>query len=911
MAPFFATHESLESAVQQAEDCWRNGRWTDAMHVYCDVFVQRSSDLESRGARLAPADLMVLERITDFAVPLGCRQEAEAILRHVETVYRAIGDDYWADRISIKRVHLALNDHQAGLAFERFAELCGSRDFSIRSIERWVAGYHAANGREELFAQVWLELGRLHHLQGQHRPALLCLERGLGYASASDAARVALRLWAVRCLLELGELGEAAAQLSAAQPLLDTARHPGQSTAWHEIAGKLQLLRGDLGAAQAAYREVWKICEAFGFAGPMLRSAANVAQMLILVNHTIEAQRILAQILAIAGAHGETRVAIQARRLLDVARARFGASGHRAAAVKDEQMAAVRVDAPDPELFPAPQAECYTLSHFEDRALQFQFHLRRRDLGAARAALDRLQPFRETDSAIVHARLDAMRAILEYYAGDADAARPRLMAARQRLSALGLKAEHWQVQVLLSRCMNDRDERTRLREDNDRLLEEIGGTLPLGERVSFFLDKATQLDEAIAARVHRLQQLEEALRTAGVFRRWRLRLAIWQEISRLFDAAYWQREQHNARLLDRPEDPARRRSQTSTWRRWLWTSPAEATVAFLVLPDSTVVLCQRWLSLSFRVCSIDRHTLRRLVGRWHRLIPEADVETRDATLRALASALECDAVVASLPFHVRRLRVLPDDALHGAPFAAFEIASGGPEAVYWADRFAVSIGFQPDRRPRRAAARQVPLVAGVSTGSATTAPLLKTTTQLACVTRWLESRGQRPVSLLNAEATADAVCAQLQAATFFHVSCHGDFVQGDPARTGLRLNSANGEETLSLRRVSGLDLSRLEHVTLVACWAADNFILPGRWILSLPEALWRAGTGSVLASLWEVEEDVAERFVEAFYRHLAGNRPDVALRRAQREMRAAGGALREVRNWAGFQVYGDPNPLSM
>ncbi len=723
---------------------------------------------------------------------------------------------------------------------------------------------------------------------------------------------MSLRLSVVRGLMELGELAEAASQLSAARPHLDAARLPGQSTAWHELAGKLHLLRGEMGAAQAAYREVWNLCEGFGFVGPMLRSAANVAQMLILVNHTIEAQRILDQILAAAIAHREVRVETQARRLLAVAGARFGAGIERAASVKDEQTAAQRVDAADPDLFPAPQVECYTLSHFEDRALQFQFHLRSRNWRAAQASSDRLQPFRETDSTLIHARLDAMHAILQYHRDGPAAARSALLSARDQLGRLGLKAEHWQVQVLLSRSVADPDERRRLTEDNDRLLNEIANTLPLRERVSYFLDKATQIDEAIAARVHRLQELESEVPGAGLLRRWRLRLAIWRELSRLLDAAYWQRESHNRRLLDRPGESDVRRSHSSLWRRLLLKSPIEASIAFLVLPDSTVVLCQRWLSLSFHVSHIDKHELRRLVGQWHRQIPEADVESRDATLRRLARALHCDSLMNSLPSYVRRLRILPDDALHGTPFAAFEIETGEPGRTYWSDRFAISIGFQPDRRrrqPRRQSA--VPLLAGVSAGSATRAPLARTAAQLRQVSEWLLSHGQEPVCVTDAGATVAAVSERLPNATFFHVSCHGDFVQDDPAHTGLLLNGPQGEETLSLLNVSALDLSRLEHATLIACWGADNFVLPGRWILSLPEAFWRAGAGTVLASLWEVEEDVAATFVQAFYQHLPGKRPDVALRAAQRAMRATAGKHRDVKNWAGFQLYGDATRISM
>jgi CHAT domain-containing protein len=118
-----------------------------------------------------------------------------------------------------------------------------------------------------------------------------------------------------------------------------------------------------------------------------------------------------------------------------------------------------------------------------------------------------------------------------------------------------------------------------------------------------------------------------------------------------------------------------------------------------------------------------------------------------------------------------------------------------------------------------------------------------------------------------------------------------------------------GMEILNLPQLSKLHLKQLRHATLISCWGADNFILPGRWILSLPQVLWRAGAGTILASLWEVEEDVAERFVKLFYENLRAHSPDVALSRSQAGMRNSGGKYRDVRQWAGFQIYGDPQPL--
>jgi CHAT domain-containing protein len=172
---------------------------------------------------------------------------------------------------------------------------------------------------------------------------------------------------------------------------------------------------------------------------------------------------------------------------------------------------------------------------------------------------------------------------------------------------------------------------------------------------------------------------------------------------------------------------------------------------------------------------------------------------------------------------------------------------------------------------------------------------------------WLRKHGKEAPVRLNEEVSVDGLAHLLQSASMAHISCHGEFVPGDPERTGWQLCMAGGHtQTFGLPRLFGLNLTKLRHATLLSCWGADNYILPGRWILSLPEVLWRAGAGSVTASLWEVSEDRALEFVRYFYAALPGKRTDEALREAQMQlMHPEKGSMREPIDWAGFQLYGE------
>ncbi|HEV2961404.1 MAG TPA: hypothetical protein VG649_06220, partial [Candidatus Angelobacter sp.] len=692
----FLYHDQLEAAAQQAEDQWRAGSWHDALGLYCQIFQDRWQDLQYED-RLTAADLTILERITDFAVPLGMAQECNTILVHVVTGYQRLGQGYWADRIQVKRIHLALNANQIDQACEQLGGLFGSPDFSIDSISRWTAGYHektSLQDRSELFAQVWLETGRLMHLQGQNQGAIKCFKHGLGYSTASVACTMRLQLAVIACRLELGELDEVRRLLPALKSNLDTVLSPGAATAWYELSAKADLLCGEFGSALKHLGEVWQICRSYSFVLPMLRAAMNLAQGLILLNQTIEARAILQQVHTLAVARSQNLLAGQAQRLLDVAGVQLHGGFERAASVIDEQAATKRVETSDPVLFHARHEECYTLAHFEDRALAFYWYLGLRRWVNARRSLDRLAPFRHTDSKIIHARLDAMRAMLEYYDGDPRVANQLLHKTRDVFLKMKLMPERWQIQVLWNRCRErlgaSAAELASLAQENEALLESFGNSLPLQSRVTYFLDKATQLDEALASKVRQLQELRRKMARAGFFARFRLRLALWKGLNDLLDEAYWQKEAHNSGLLDNATTPDAVRKRTSLWRRVLFNSPREATLAFLVFPDSTVGICRRWLSLDFWVSRMGKQHLRLAVGEWHRLIPKADPEKQDALLRNTAQRLRLNRVLKRLPWQVRRLRILPDDILHGLPFGAIELPSSTGRPLYLGDRFSIS-----------------------------------------------------------------------------------------------------------------------------------------------------------------------------------------------------------------------------
>ena len=92
-------------------------------------------------------------------------------------------------------------------------------------------------------------------------------------------------------------------------------------------------------------------------------------------------------------------------------------------------------------------------------------------------------------------------------------------------------------------------------------------------------------------------------------------------------------------------------------------------------------------------------------------------------------------------------------------------------------------------------------------------------------------------------------------------------------------------------------------VVLSACRSADGEVVDGEGATSLAQAFYAAGAATLIANLWQLEDEAARAFFARFYRHLAaGERAGSALAAAQRESLKAGAPAAA---WAGMMLLGD------
>ncbi len=954
-----ASFADLEAGVRRAEEHIGAGRFGDALAAYHKLLAGRLAATRRDASPLVAADLVIVERLAELSVLFGEHEAADELLAGMAGLNREAGNLYGADWATLKRLHLALGRGELRHADELLRGLAPTIgdveaiDFSPAGLEHWEASCRWPGAdpghREVLFPALYLAMGELLAALGQYGEARAAVEAGLGHTGASKlelAQQIALplRLTRAAVLLESGCLEDAGRELDGLADELDAGQHPGFAARRLELAGKLGMLRGRYAVARECFEEVLRLCTNGGFAAARRTAALNLAHALVLLNHTHQAEGLLRDALEEARAVGHSPVAVRAELLLPIARARGESLANAVAiapAVKEmwdshhprrDPSAAGETATPVLDL---PQAGSY-LAWFEDRALAFHYFLSR-DLAVAGELGEQMDAvFHHTDSFLIHVRLAVMRALLAYYRGNAAAAEHELRAAHDACTEMGLVPELYEVRRYLGWCWaklgRSEKERQELARDTEALLNQLAGSLSGADRAVYLLNKWTVEEEALAGKTDALVALRKRRESSGWARRLGLR---FQELRRL-DELLVHLDGHHRRLaesvvehrtaapevLDRP----------GLLRR-LFSSPRHrVALVFLVLPDRVLIMRCGRRQLDFGVSPVTRIQVREIVGRWHELM-RATAGARDIVLAGapplpanaaerarklaaeLAAALQLPSILATLPAHVTALRLVLDDSLHGFPFAAMV-----HDGQYLAERWALSIAPESAelQAPPRPASSEALLVA-VSRGASEhrLAPLPGVLRELDRISAWCDRSPLAARQLVDGAASKAAVSARLPRSALWHVACHGLFEPDRPDASGLVLVPGDGDETeiLSLRDLVGLDLAALRHATLSSCWSADNFVMPGRYVLSLPEILCRAGVGSVLSSLWPVDDEVAVELMERFYGYLAESPRDVALKRVQQE--CLGEKLKTTADvadpyfWAGLRLYGDPGRLKI
>jgi CHAT domain-containing protein len=161
-------------------------------------------------------------------------------------------------------------------------------------------------------------------------------------------------------------------------------------------------------------------------------------------------------------------------------------------------------------------------------------------------------------------------------------------------------------------------------------------------------------------------------------------------------------------------------------------------------------------------------------------------------------------------------------------------------------------------------------------------------------------------TLIGSDATQANLMQMAGGYDILHIATHGSFVTGAPWDSHLDLY---GDDVLSVEEIGRLSLDAYL-VTLSAC---DSGLGGGlladipngdEWV-GLNQAFLAAGTPTVMATLWPIDDHVSSNFMIDFYNALSSKGKSKALAEVQRQF-IQNPDTRHPFYWAPFIIMGDP-----
>lgn len=158
--------------------------------------------------------------------------------------------------------------------------------------------------------------------------------------------------------------------------------------------------------------------------------------------------------------------------------------------------------------------------------------------------------------------------------------------------------------------------------------------------------------------------------------------------------------------------------------------------------------------------------------------------------------------------------------------------------------------------------------------------------------------------LIGQDATEKTFKDKASMYSLIHIAAHSDYNPENPLFSAILLQPGENEDgRLETREVMNLNLPETDLVILSACETHLGALSKGDELVGLERAFIRAGTPSLLTTLWSVDDAATKILMKQFYTHLQAGVPKAkALNLAQKETRVK---YPNPYYWAGFVLVGD------
>lgn len=159
-------------------------------------------------------------------------------------------------------------------------------------------------------------------------------------------------------------------------------------------------------------------------------------------------------------------------------------------------------------------------------------------------------------------------------------------------------------------------------------------------------------------------------------------------------------------------------------------------------------------------------------------------------------------------------------------------------------------------------------------------------------------------ALVRRDASETAFKRQGAGFSYLHFASHGEFNADSPLNSALLLaKDRENDGTLTVGELYSMRLNA-DLVTLSACETGLGKIANGDDVVGLTRGFLYAGSRSIVASLWKVDDEATAYLMTRFYSALKGTSKREALRLAQLETRKK---YPHPYYWAAFQLTGEAN----
>jgi len=245
-----------------------------------------------------------------------------------------------------------------------------------------------------------------------------------------------------------------------------------------------------------------------------------------------------------------------------------------------------------------------------------------------------------------------------------------------------------------------------------------------------------------------------------------------------------------------------------------------------------------------------------------------------------------------------KIAIVPHSVLHYLPFAALTDGKG-----YLSDDYALFtlpnasiLRYLPEKR-KSATGSLLALGDPEATGIS---PLDYARQEVTSITRLFNTQ-----PLVGKTATESAVWSKATQSGMLHLAAHGKYNTFNPLFSSIQLvGDTQHDGLLQVHEIYDLNLrSATNLVVLSACQTKMGELSRGDEVVGLNRAFIYAGTPTVMASLWNVDDAATGLLMERFYSHLkAGMDKAEALQQAQMEVRKD---YPHPYYWAAFSLTGD------